>query len=108
MGVFVCTFLHGNISFFYTLMSACFKDYDFGIAEFVLLVYIVTRAVVFMLSRLLLIALSLLLLSLMFVLVILLLLLSLNSYYLFVFTLISMLSLLLVYYRKLNLVRLVT
>ena len=88
-------------------MSACFKDYYFGIMEFVLSVYIVTSVVVFILSRLLLIALSLLLL-LLFVLVILLLLLSLNWYYLFVFTLISMLPLLLVYYRKLNLVRLVT
>ena len=39
MGVFVLTFLHGNISFFYTVMSACFKDYDFGITEFVLSVY---------------------------------------------------------------------
>ena len=93
----------------YKLMSACFKDYDFGITQFVLSVYIATSVVVFILSRLLLIALSLLLLLLLlFVLVILLLLLSLNWYYLYVFTLISMLPLLLVYYRKLNLARLVT
>ena len=91
----------------YKLRSACFKDYDFGITQFVLSVYIATSVVVFILSRLLLIALSLLLLLLLFVLVILLLLLSLNWYYLYVFTL-SMLPLLLVYYRKLNLARLVT
>ena len=77
MGVFVLTFLHGNISFFYTVMSACFKDYDFGITEFVLSVYSVLVCV---LSLLLLILLSLLL----FVLVLLLLLLSLYSHYLLV------------------------
>ena len=38
-------FLHVNISFFYAVMSVCFKDYDFGIKEFVLLVYIVTSVV---------------------------------------------------------------
>ena len=72
VGVFVFTFLHGNISFFYTV-SACLKDYDFGTTEFVLPVYIVASVVVSILSLLLLI-LSLLL----FVLVLLLLFLSLH------------------------------
>ena len=60
-------------------MSACFKDYDFGITEFVLSAYIIASVVVSILSLLLLILLSLLL----FVLVILLLL-SLYSHCLFV------------------------
>ena len=34
MGVFVFTFLDGNISIFYTVMSAGFKDYDFGMDLF--------------------------------------------------------------------------
>ena len=34
MGVFVFTFLDGNISIFYTVMSARFKDYEFGIDFF--------------------------------------------------------------------------
>ena len=35
MDVIVFTFLDGNISIFYTVMSACFKDFDFGITELV-------------------------------------------------------------------------
>ena len=61
------------------MIKVCFKDYDFRIAEFVLLVYIVASVVVSVLSLLLLILLSFLL----FVLVLLLLLLSLCSHYLF-------------------------
>ena len=34
MGVFVFTFLECNISIFYTVMSARFKDYEFGIDFF--------------------------------------------------------------------------
>ena len=30
MGVFALIFAHGNISISYTVMSARFKDYDFG------------------------------------------------------------------------------
>ena len=30
----VFTFLCGDIGFSYTVISACFKDYDFGITEF--------------------------------------------------------------------------
>ena len=62
-------------------MSACFKDYDFGITEIVLSVYIASSVVFPISSLLLLILLSLLL----FILVLLLLLLSsLYYYYLFV------------------------
>ena len=61
MGVFVCTFLDGSISFFYKVVSEFFKDYDFEITEFVLSVYIVASVVVSILSPLLLILLSLLL-----------------------------------------------
>ena len=53
MGVFVCTFLDGNISFFYKVVSEFFKDYDFEITEFVLSVYIVASVVVSILSPLL-------------------------------------------------------
>ena len=59
MDAFVVTFLHGSISFFYMVMLACFKDYDFGITEFVLSVSIAASAVDSILSLLLLILLSL-------------------------------------------------
>ena len=95
MGVFVFTFLHVIINIFYTLMSACFKDYDFGIMEFVLLVNIVASFVVCLLSLLLLFSLGLLLL---FILVLLLLLSLYLNYLCICFTLILMLLLLLVYY----------
>ena len=106
MGVFVFTFLYGNISFLHGIVSI-FQDFYFAIMEFVLSVYIVASVVVSILSLLPLILLSL---SLLFALVILLLL-SLYSHYFFCFNLISVLSLLLVYYQsllqKLNLVRFV-
>ena len=76
------TFLHGNTSFFCMVKSASFKDYDFGITEFVLSLYIVASVVISILSLLLLILLLLLLL--LFVLALLLLLLSLYSHCLFV------------------------
>ena len=59
MGVFVFTFLHGKIGSFYTVMSACFTDYDFGITEFVLSVKIVASDVACILLLLLLILLPL-------------------------------------------------
>ena len=45
MGVFVFTFLLGNISIFCMVMSACFKDYDFGKTKFVLSVNIIASFV---------------------------------------------------------------
>ena len=56
MGIFVLTFVHGKTTIFYTVMSAYFKDYSFGIMEFILLVnivvsfccsFIITVAVIF-------------------------------------------------------------
>ena len=44
--VCVCLLFYMVISVFYKMISACFKDYDFGITEFVLSVYIVASAVV--------------------------------------------------------------
>ena len=63
-------------------MSACFKDYHFGITEFIVSIYIAGTVVVSILSLLLLIILSLLLFVL--ILLILLLLLSFYFHYLFV------------------------
>ena len=80
--VFLCFLFYVVTSVFYTVMSACFMDYDFRITEFVLSVYIVA-VVVSILSLLLLISSSLLLLL---VLVMLLLSLSLYSHYLFAYS----------------------
>ena len=44
--VCVCLLFYMVISVFYKMISACFKDYDFGITEFVLSVYIVASAAV--------------------------------------------------------------
>ena len=44
--VFLCLLFYMLTSVLYTVKSACFKDYDFGISEFVLSVYIVASVVV--------------------------------------------------------------
>ena len=68
--VFLCLLFYIVTSVFYTVMSACFQDFYFGITKFVLSVCIVASVVVSILSLLPLILLSL---SLLFALVILLL-----------------------------------
>ena len=60
MVVFMFTFLQWQHQFFYTVMSACFEDYDFKIKEFVLSVYIITSVIVSILSLITVILLSLL------------------------------------------------
>ena len=79
-GCFCVYFFTRQHQLFYTVMSARFQDYNFGITEFVLSAYIAASVVVSILSLLLLILLS----SLLFVLVLLLLLLSLYLRYLFI------------------------